>query len=262
MKVTKLSQPLLLGLFPMFILFAATAGGIDRTNGQATNTNHPVRPDNLMFMPEAYRKEALRLVIQEANQVAEALRLPEKLPIDETNLLAWHISPPGISRLTKSVGNVTTSNYIYYVSVDGKFSYLEGKHQDADRQRWFKEYSWPISRLDTNAAYQLATQWLATASMDVDALNRECSLHVYPTALRRQGTNAHFLPVYWVFWTKGVEGHGSAASVELFAPAKTLMQLRVEDSKYILRKPLQVTNLDYLLSQTNAPAETNVPTER
>lgn len=29
-------------------------------------------------------------------------------------------------------------------------------------------------------------------------------------------------------------------------------------SEYILRKPLEITNLDYLLSQTNAPAETNV----
>ena len=250
MNVTKSFQPLLLGLLPMFILFDAMAGDIDGTNGQATDTNRPVRPNNLMFMPEAFRKETLRLVLQEANQVAAALKLPEKLPIVETNLLAWHISPPEISRLTKSVGNVTTSNYIYYVSVDGKFSYLEGRHQDTDRQRWFKEYSWPISQLDTNTAYQLATQWLAAVSMDVSQLNADCNLHIHPTALNGQGAEAHFLPVYWVFWTKGAEGHGSVASVELFAPTKTLMQLRVEDSKYILRKPLLFTNLDLLISHS------------
>jgi len=253
MKTTKLFQPVLLGLLAVFILSDAMAGGINGTNGQAGGTNHPVKPNNLMFMPDAYRKEALRLVLQEANQVAEALRLPEKLPIDETNLLAWHISPPGISRRTKSVGNVTTSNYIYYVSVDGKFSYLEGTHQDIDRQRWFKEYSWPTSLLDTNAAYQLATQWLVAVSMDVGALNKECNLHITHGAIRKQGTNEYFLPVYWVFWTKGAEGHGSAASVELFEPTKTIRQLRVEKSEYILRKPLEITNLDALLSQTNGP---------
>jgi len=224
------------------------AGGIDGTNGQVTDTNRPVRPNNLMFMPEAYRKEALRLVLQEANQVATALQLPEKLPIAETNLLAWHISPPGISRLTKSVGNVTTRNYTYYVSIAGKFCFLEKTHQDEDQRRLVAQYSWPVSRLDTNAVYQLATQWLTAASMDVNALNTDCNLHIHPTALNGQGAEAHFLPVYWVFWTKGAEGHGSMASVELFAPTKTLMQLRVEDSKYILRKPLQFTNLDLLLS--------------
>jgi hypothetical protein len=154
---------------------------------------------------------------------------------------------------TKAIGNITTSNYVYYVSVGDKFSYLEGVHQDADRRRWFEEYSWPVSRLNTNEAYQLATQWLAAASMDVAAMNKEYDLHIYPTALRGQGTNAYFLPVYWVTWTKGAEGHGSVASVELFTPNKTLMQLRVEDSKYILRRPLQITNLDNLLLQTNAP---------
>jgi len=227
----------------MYVSFNATADGIGVTNGRASAANRSVSPNNLTYMPEAYRKQALRLVLQEANQIAEALQLPEKLPIVETNLLGWHVSPPAISRMTKSVGNITTSNYTYYVSVDGKFSYLEGTHQDTDRQRWFKEYSWPISRLDTNVAYQLATQWLAAASIDVAALNKDCDLHIQPFAIRKQGTNECFLPVYWIFWTKGVEGHGSTASIELFEPTKTLLQLRVEDSKYIHRSSLLTTNL-------------------
>jgi hypothetical protein len=44
-----------------------------------------------------------------------------------------------------------------------------------------------------------------------------------------------------------------AAIIELFEPTKTLCQMRVKESKYILRKPLEITNLDFLLSQTNAP---------
>jgi len=39
---------------------------------------------------------------------------------------------------------------------------------------------------------------------------------------------------------------------------KTILQMHVNKSEYILRKPLQITNLDFLFSQTNAPVTTNV----
>jgi len=38
--------------------------------------------------------------------------------------------------------------------------------------------------------------------------------------------------------------------------------MHVNKSEYILRKPLEIPNLDLLLSQTNAPAETNVPAKQ
>jgi hypothetical protein len=60
-------------------------------------------------------------------------------------------------------------------------------------------------------------------------------------------------PVYYVSWLKKTGGIGGVASVRLFLPAKTLLQFRVEDSKYILRPPIAFTNLAELLSQTNAP---------
>ena len=40
---------------------------------------------------------------------------------------------------------------------------------------------------------------------------------------------------------------------------KTILQTQVNKSEYILRKPLQITNLDFLFSQTNAPVTMNVP---
>ena len=206
----------------------------------------------LTSMPGGYEREALRLVIQEANRVATELRLPDKLPITERDLVRRYMSPPAMAKITTAVGNVATSNYAYYVSIDRKFCFLEGMHQDADRRHWHSQYAWPVSLIDTNAAYQLATQWLSAASMDVEGLNRDCILHIHTyTEDNRQEHAERFLPVYWVYWTKGSEGHGSVASVELFTPTKTLMQLRVEDPKYILRKPLQSTNLDLLTSDTN-----------
>jgi len=103
-----------------------------------------------------------------------------------------------------------------------------------------------------------ATQFLAAASMDVKALNRDCKLTI--RAFTPEGEHgSHFVPVYWVSW--GKDGK-PIASVELFEPTKTIRQMHVNKSEYILRKPLEIPNLDLLLSQTNAPAETNVPAKQ
>jgi hypothetical protein len=88
--------------------------------------------------------------------------------------------------------------------------------------------------------------------MDVPAIIRDCNVHV--EALTPEGkTGAHFVPLYRVYWTqKSGSSVSPAASIELFEPTKTLRQLRVNKSEYILRAPLQITNVDFLLSQTNA----------
>ena len=224
---------------------------------------NPIGPDGkytpaLMFTTKAYHDEAFRLVLQEANRVATELRLPEKLPIRETDLVSRFINSFGYAHVQKAIGNVTTRNYTYYVSQGNKFSYLEGTHQDEDCRRFQRLYTWPVSRIDTNQAYQLATQWLTAVSMDVAALNRDCSVVVKPDRDYVHPPQGKFVPVYYVYWRKRNTEAGRVADVpagvRVFTPNKTLLQLRVEDPKYILRPPLVFTNLAYLLSQTNAPA--------
>ena len=200
----------------------------------------------------AYRQEALRLVVEEANRVASELQLPESLPISETNLVAWYLSAPHMAHtLGGAVGNITTSNYTYYISVANKFSFLVRAHLQAEYDQLRQQYLWPMSRMDTNAAYQVATQFLAAASMDAKALNRDCNVHILP--FTPEGPSGrHFVPVYWVYWVRrSEEGRGSVATVELLEPTRTLRQLRVEKPEYILRRPLAITNLKVLLSDTN-----------
>jgi hypothetical protein len=211
----------------------------------------------LMFTTPAYQREALRLIIEEANRVALELNLPEPLPITRTNLLEAYLSPPRLAHASRAIGNITTSNYNYCVSVGNKFSFLVRTHLEAEEMRAHAQYLWPMSRLDTNAAYQMATQFLKAASMDVNALNTNCILRV-ATCLLEGPNGKHFVPLYWVTWSEKNNERGGA-SVELCLPTRTLLQMHVNKSEYILRKPLEISNLDYLLSQTNAPAETNVP---
>jgi hypothetical protein len=266
--------PIMKQTFFMFVLLVALIGGLFEVKAGETNTPSPQKRmfDNWMFTTPAYNKEALRLVIQEANRVAEELKLPEELPITENNILGCFITPYAMSSHTGGTfGNVTTWHFTYYVSVDHKFSFLDRSHQETEKSGWASIYSQPISHLDTNtyqqvidtnaffrlsdtnAAYQLATQWLAKVSMDVKRLNRDCTVYASATTVWGKKGTINFLPLYSVYWVRGQSDYKNLkAYVKLFLPTKTLIGLRVEDTKYILRKQLQLTNLDILLSQTNA----------
>ncbi|PWU15723.1 MAG: hypothetical protein C5B50_14930 [Verrucomicrobia bacterium] len=205
------------------------------TNATAANAHPPA---------ESFKQEATRLLLQEATRVAVELHLPESLPIVETNLLEAFVAPPHIVLLDGGIGTVTTINYTYCVSKAWKFCYLERYRQQEDRRRWYADSLRPLRELDKRAAYQMATQWLGAVSVNVAALNRDCRLRIeafMPVADRKRGK---FLPLYWVYWTKGGMGHGSVAFVELFAPTRTIVQLRVEDPAYNNRQPLHLASLD------------------
>jgi hypothetical protein len=187
-----------------------------------------------------YRKQALKLILDEANSVASALRLPEKLPITEHDIVASYITPAKLNARLKAVGNISTINYTYYVSVGNKFSFLEKHYSGHDFDKLKKEVLWPISRMDTNAAILQASSFLRSASMDVDRLNRESEIHVM--AFTPGGLKAKFfVPVYWVYLVKrGEEELGSVASVQFLQSDMTLREMRVNRSEYILREPLNI----------------------
>jgi hypothetical protein len=121
---------------------------------RGVDTNGDVVTIPMEFTTKLFHDAALDLVLQEANQVARELQLPEELPITRSNIVTGYIDEFGWYYLQKQVGNVTTKNYTYCVSVDDKFSYLEGTHRDEQGWKYSAEYSWPVSQIDTNLAYQ------------------------------------------------------------------------------------------------------------
>jgi len=183
----------------------------------------------------------------EANKAARELKLQETLPITRSNVVDVYISKPRMAQATGGIGSISTSNYTYSVSIGGKLSFVYIWRFDSDRLELEKNYQWPLSLIDTNAAFRLATQWLAAASMDVARLNRDCVISVWPRITDRPG---YFVPVYRVAWAKQEE---PVANVELFLPTKTLRDLRVNRLEYILRSGIEFTNLEELLSETNTP---------
>ena len=222
---------------------------VEREPDPGWRTAHPTLPTT------AYERAALKLLVREANSVAQELNLAEPSPITEKDMVGRFIGSPALTRADGAIGNITTRHFRYYVSVDFKFSYLESAQWRGDLRPWIEHYSWPLSQMDTNAAYEQAKRWLAAIQVDVEALDKDCRLHVQPVTPKSMEKEGKFVPVYFVHWTEGDEGHSSAASVMFCAATKSIIQLRVERGRYILRKPLPFAELGAL-----APSQAGGPT--
>ena len=220
--------------------------------------------DEALFTTRKYNREAIRLVLEEANEAARQLGLPEKLPITEGDLQQAYAVPYGLTRFgRRGIGSVWTANYVYFVGIDRRLSGIAHARYNEACNKWRAEYRWPTNRIDTNGAYQLATQWLAAVSMDVDRLNEDCKVLIRPNAYWNSGLikKRTFVPIYDVHWLtpENQAKGGDVAYVCLFLPTKTLIDLSVRHPKYILRDPILFTNLNELLSEpeerTVAPPE-------
>jgi hypothetical protein len=196
----------------------------------------------------AYREEASHLLFEKANQAATELSLPDNLPISARNVAKLMIFPPRLARGIQGLGSVITSNYIYSVLCGYKFSGVTRAHLQQEDDRIKSKFALPMNQMDTNAAFQLAVHFLSSVSMDVTALNRDCKVHIDTSICPDY---EHFTPLYYVSWVKRRERFGNVASVEVFLPDKSLRELRVTRSEYILSQPLQITNPDFLSLPTN-----------
>ncbi|HEV2327319.1 MAG TPA: hypothetical protein VGY56_00865 [Verrucomicrobiae bacterium] len=161
------------------------------------------------------------------------------------------IFPPRLAKGVQGLGSVITSNYIYSVACGYKFSGVTRAHLQQEDDQIKSKFALPMDQMDTNAAFQLATHFLSLASMDMVGLNRDCKVQISTSICPDY---EHFTPLYYVTWVKRRERFGNAASVEVFLPDKSLRELRVTKSEYILSEPVQITNPDFLNLPTNAPA--------
>ena len=250
---------------PALLTAISTTYAQDRTNsGSSGDTDHdstqPVPHWRPGFAPtKAYQREIFRLMIDEVNRMARDLDLPEALPITKSNLLGAFVSPPAGFVNGGMLGTASTGIYEYYLTAGRTVSGFDQRNPIETWEAIKKQYTWPISRLDTNAAFQMATKIMVKAGMDASALNRDCKIMV--TGTMTEGEHGkHFVPNYWVDWQKpGV----NIAHLEFVAPTMTIRSFHVYDAKYILRKPAEIPNSDELLKQTNdLPANPFVPDRR
>jgi hypothetical protein len=233
----------------------------------------------------AYQTAALQLMVGEANFAAKQLDLKEPLPIvvpaDTNN---WEVeSPPmGLG------GDITASNYF--------FEFQRGQLKAIHKRDWLKKISPPVqdllelanrsSLLDTNSAYQLATQWLASISVDMSKLERTSPPVIYQVPARKHDAEGRNLPgvsnnvavpLFLIGWGEETMNPRirellksrhldpnrplplrrpnpmSPVFVEILGTTKELISLDIRDASLLKRPALQITNADELLGPLPPP---------
>jgi hypothetical protein len=216
----------------------------------------------------AYQSAALNLMVGQANFDAQQLHLNEPLPIvapASTN--DWKVALP----LYGVTGGFSTSNYVYQFKA-GKLVWIQKRPQRRNPT------SAQPSLVDTNGAYQLATQWLAGISVDVPALERQyphssVQFGSRPVVVRNRNpvpgvrnrtaiiaTNTVKSPIFLVTWGSLRDAQASPefrpsrpVTMEILGSTKQCTGLHIQNPDLLQCPPLQVTNAAALLGTPLPP---------
>jgi hypothetical protein len=165
-----------------------------------------------------------------------------------TNVVELFVPPPSLGFL----GTMATSNYVYYFASGRKFTGVDVMHHGESWPKVKSDYkNWPISLLDTNAAFKAGLEIMKSASADVAGLAKDCTIELN-SVLPEGEHGKHFIPDYWIHWRKGED---CVAYLEFIYPTRSVRQLHVYDPKYMLSKRVEIPNLRELLMEGNPPPE-------
>ncbi|MGA2867535.1 MAG: hypothetical protein ABSF34_00040 [Verrucomicrobiota bacterium] len=219
-----------------------------------------------LYTAAAYNSAALQLMVGQANLAAEKMNLPGPLPIvvnAATN--SWEVLSPAHGLC----GTLNTTNYYFWFS--------RGRLTGIGQRNWFKKISPPlkdedditnrISLIDTNGAYQLATQWLADLSIDVPALEKKFPPHIAQSTIHVPTTNQLGkvevarvpIPVFEIGWNDrpAIILGGNPVFLKIYGPAKSLLNFGIRggmlDQIPFTSPSLQVTNAAELIGPLPSP---------
>ncbi|MGH7977280.1 MAG: hypothetical protein ACREC8_11545 [Limisphaerales bacterium] len=221
----------------------------------------------------AYRSAAVQQMLEEANYFSEHLKLPPPHPIRLNDLQDIFVSAPWFSMTDENFykfaqqsvsadpiiakiraarfgagGNLQTTNFSFSFA-RGRLFGIENRINHDERFSMYATWARTPSLINTNGAYQLATQWLAAVDIDVAALNKKYRHKVEQRWFWNQpgfihhppgDTNKTMLPIYEVTW--GAEAANHPAFVQILGTTKELMKLHLGDLSLSRRPLLVITN--------------------
>jgi len=230
----------------------------------------------------AYRMAVGQRMLEEANFFAEHLKLPTPQPITFQNARNVHVTAPWYSKVDNpdtnlskadrirkgrffAAGAVETPNFYFAYTKGRLWSIQRLKLKDESSiVELFPELIKTPSLVDANGAYKLATQWLASVSVDVPKMERENKplitqwhFNGKPEDIPKDGmptepsaTNLTMLPIFDVQWG---EGEAFAAKVTVIGTTKELFKLEVRDETLSKRPLLAVPNAIELNERAEPP---------
>jgi hypothetical protein len=227
-------------------------------------------------------------LLSEANDLAFHLRLAIPLPIKPSEARIW-VSPPWFNKVENSntnlskverirsatffaTGTVNVGNYCFGLGNSRNRLHVQRVRFDQSETivERFPQLAKSVSLIDTNGAYQLATQWLNSVKVDVSALENGHPLSMeqrwydgksqeYPVNgqfFPANSTNKTMLPIYDVTWGSGTK---PAVKITVLGTTKELLEMQINEGSVLKRSPLIVTNAIELNSRPGpAPKKLSV----
>jgi hypothetical protein len=201
--------------------------------------------------PKKYEATLSKLMIAEVNDYAARLELPEHFPITSNSVTELFVTSPFVARNFGALGSIRTTNFSYGFGKGRHLSYITRVIKGTNPYDFNanKLYAIEPSSVNTNAAFMLATQFLAKAFVDINRLSTSSVVSIHPWTISHMTTSK-----YTVQWSRG--GH-PVVKVVLAEPQRELWTLRVEDPTLVLRSPLEVPDPGYLSPEGSVSATTN-----
>jgi hypothetical protein len=230
---------------------------------------------HMLYTTTAYQNAVLQLFANEANFAAKQFHLNEPLPIVvPSDTKSWRVGPPpgtwqisgGTVTSTGIGGEIPASNYVFN---------FEGGHLSGIRLKSPSDYTNLLqatnlpSLIDTNGAYQLATQWIAALSIDVSELQQKYPLRVMQEPAWERESDGRMVPVsdgrVWPLFHIGScdymkkyrNGRNSdrllrpsrfdTFYIQIVGTTKELIELKIGDGSFFKSPSLRVTNTAELL---------------
>jgi len=218
----------------------------------------------------AYKYVALLLMLGEVNFFASKTGLNSGRPFAEAEVREGsHVGPPKTNDFS---GSILTDKYFFGFG----WGHLANFHRNdfrSDSDATVRERNSRLSKLssliDTNGAYQLATNWLGEMGVDLAALHTKYKLNILQWRSRPEqfGEAPVMLPVYQVEWrgspfpTKK-ERQMAVVTVTVLGTTKELVEYHLLDDSLFLRPRLKVPNPEKLLSMSDSDFRALDPLQR
>jgi hypothetical protein len=231
---------------------------------------HRVTVGDYLRVSQAYSNVAFKLLLAEADFFAERLRLPLPRPLTWTNALVHVSSPTYYSEL----GGVEVGGYHFQFfgedAKPGKNEYglvrciepgkltrvfrpdLPAEFANEDGELAERAYDLPCL-LDPASAYRLATQWLAAVQVDVAALEREHKPSSVQVEYNQPNGSRRKTPLFVVTWG-GPPEKDPPVRVLILGVTKELIELGLNDTRFLQRSPIIIKNARELNSLPDPPA--------
>lgn len=214
----------------------------------------------------AYSYLAFALMLSQANSFCERLSLPRPHEYGFEDILnTSHNGPPKTNDFS---GSLLTEDYFFgfqYGHLAHFYKRAYRSQSDAEVKRQNLELSQHKSLIDTNAAVEMATKWLALTGVNLQKLQADFQIQVKQRSFLPpfQSTNGFpppgqqasvLLPVFSIEWTGSFtrQGrfhlHGPVAKVTVSGGNKEMLEYDVFTDELFLVPPLRIKSLNEVMN--------------